>query len=159
MVQQPVSEKDGENAEIGASIVSLPPPPPEDAYPPDSPDVFLNRTWHQQFLESRVSFGEDATTARPSLASLTLKSGDEIVHTRYESLEVSFERVPWNLPISWHGNGCGKWIFIMTLDALSWQCPVVAQLTSTLVRDQVMKDQEVMNKIEAMQKRRWDDVR
>merc|ERR1712048_565047 len=34
-----------------------------------------------------------------------------------------------NLPISWHGNGAGKWLYLLSLDGLSRHCAIVANLT------------------------------
>ncbi|CAE8696682.1 unnamed protein product, partial [Polarella glacialis] len=36
------------------------------------------------------------------------------------------------LPVSWHGNGAGKWLYLLALDRLSMRCPVVANLTLAL---------------------------
>jgi len=36
-----------------------------------------------------------------------------------------------NLPVSWHGNGAGKWLYLLALDRLSLFCPSVANLTLT----------------------------
>lgn len=34
-----------------------------------------------------------------------------------------------NLPITWHGNGAGKWLWLLSLEELSRNCPFVANLT------------------------------
>merc|ERR1712151_865184 len=33
------------------------------------------------------------------------------------------------LPIAWHGNGAGKWLWLLTLEELSRSCAFVANLT------------------------------
>ncbi|CAD7943236.1 unnamed protein product [Amoebophrya sp. A120] len=131
---------------------------------------------HQEAGTTRVdkvevpgAAGENVPAAAPSGGGHTVVPSTSSSSSLYPDTDVRvgtpFEdetdeyQQPWHLPISWHGNGCGKWIFIMSLDALSRQCPIVAQLTTILVRDQATNDREVLARIEAGQKRRWEDPR
>jgi len=44
-----------------------------------------------------------------------------------------------NLPVSWHGNGAGKWLYLLSLDQLSFQCPAMANLTLAHFNSDVMR--------------------
>jgi len=52
----------------------------------------------------------------------------KIFHGRYEVRGCAVWRQR-NLPVSWHGNGAGKWLYLLALDGLSLQCAPVANLT------------------------------
>lgn len=84
-------------------------------------------------------------------------------HTMYEIDECSVWRKtthrPQHLPVMWHGNGCGKWLYLLSLDQLSYKCTPVAQLSSTVVRDSIYEDNDMLNRLERLQKRRWNDER
>ena len=64
-----------------------------------------------------------------------------------------------HLPIMWHGNGCGKWLYLLSLDQLSHKCTPVSQLSVTVVRDSIYEDNDMLQRLERMQKRRWHDER
>ncbi|CAK9010243.1 unnamed protein product [Durusdinium trenchii] len=45
-----------------------------------------------------------------------------------------------NLPISWHGNGAGKWLYLLALDQLSLRCGPAANVTRAQMPEQMMAD-------------------
>jgi len=51
-----------------------------------------------------------------------------------------------HLPISWHGNGAGKWLYLLSLDSLSLHCGMVANIT--LARYPVEMLEGVFNRFE-----------
>ncbi|CAJ1388452.1 unnamed protein product [Effrenium voratum] len=45
-----------------------------------------------------------------------------------------------NLPVSWHGNGAGKWLYLLALDQLSLNCGPAANVTRAQMPEQMMAD-------------------
>eukprot|EP00913_Durusdinium_trenchii_P025469 g23908.t1 len=45
-----------------------------------------------------------------------------------------------NLPISWHGNGAGKWLYLLALDQLSLRCGPAANVTRAQMPEQMMAE-------------------
>jgi len=52
----------------------------------------------------------------------------EVFYERYSVEGCQISRLG-RTPISWHGNGAGKWIWLLALDTLARSCPYVANLT------------------------------
>jgi len=43
------------------------------------------------------------------------------------------------LPVSWHGNGAGKWLWLLALDRLVLQCSPAANLTVARYPEKVLQ--------------------
>lgn len=147
--------------------------------PPWNPPLNLGRTELQSYLQKKETYlmGSSEDSESETLTDISSDSEGNVklkpnFKLSFNSTELSLSptlhdktNYPhqdidlFNLPISWHGNGCGKWIYILSLDALSGQCPVVSHLAATEGRHRLKQDQEVLTRLENMQKRRWNDER
>merc|ERR1712194_319308 len=108
-------------------------------YPPRNPSLRLGQLPQDRYMRGEVK----------DLTMLATTSAVTQLPLPYE----------YNLPVTWHGNGCGKWIYILSLDTMAQQCPMVAELATKQAKKRLREDQEVLEVVESNQKRRWNDER
>lgn len=80
----------------------------------------------------------------------------EVFYGKYEVRECAVWR-QGKLPVSWHGNGLGKWIWLISLNELSSSCNYFARLV--LSNYPVTMLDGIFERFERIQTRRWHDRR
>jgi len=83
-----------------------------------------------------------------------IKNFNQTYNARYKTKGCAVWRHD-NLPISWHGNGAGKWFYLISINRLIMFCQHVAEEALAVFDEDRMFG--LINGLEKYQLRRWDD--